>query len=149
MNVSFVVPGVPVAQPRQRHRVMAVRGRTMAVNYTPARSPVNVYKAAVQQAAAEACGEVLTGPVSVAITFVFPRPASKTRKRLPNPRLWHTSKPDLENCEKAVLDALTGIAYLDDRQVCEKSSWKITGSAGEQARTLIRIREIQREADCA
>lgn len=40
------VPGVPVAQPRQRHRVIAGN----VSNYTPASSPVNAFKATVRLA---------------------------------------------------------------------------------------------------
>jgi Holliday junction resolvase RusA-like endonuclease len=29
----------------------------------------------------------------------------------------HTSRPDLDNCQKAIEDAMNGIAYVDDVQI--------------------------------
>lgn len=34
------------------------------------------------------------------------------------PQIWHIKKPDRDNLDKAVLDALTGIFWHDDCQVC-------------------------------
>lgn len=51
--ITFTVPAVPVAQPRQRMRVVQTHGgKTFAQNYTPVRDPVNAYKASCREAAA-------------------------------------------------------------------------------------------------
>jgi hypothetical protein len=42
-----------------------------------------------------------------------------------NAPLWHTKKPDGDNFIKAVLDALTGIVWVDDSQVCDQRTIKI------------------------
>ena len=34
-------------------------------------------------------------------------------------RIRPTTKPDVDNCAKAILDALNGVCYLDDRQVVD------------------------------
>lgn len=31
---------------------------------------------------------------------------------------YHTSKPDLDNLTKALKDALNGVIYVDDSQIC-------------------------------
>ena len=78
----------------------------------------------------------ILGPVRVELTFVFPRPKShyRTGKNAGVLRddapTWHTSKPDRDNLEKAVLDALTQLGgfWRDDSQVCAGSVSKRYGS---------------------
>lgn len=38
--------------------------------------------------------------------------------------LWHSKKPDLDKLVRAVQDALTGIIYKDDGQVCRLTANK-------------------------
>ncbi len=52
-QIQFIVPAIPIAQPRQRHRVMRIGGRTIAQNYTPKKDPVNQFKATVALVASE------------------------------------------------------------------------------------------------
>lgn len=54
-----------------------------------------------------------TGQVSVHIDVFKPLP-QKSRAEAYQP---FTCKPDIDNCAKLVLDALNGVAYLDDSQV--------------------------------
>jgi len=42
-------------------------------------------------------------------------------------RGYHTQKPDADNLEKGIKDALDGIAYIDDAQVAEVSKVKVWG----------------------
>jgi len=135
--ISFFVSCLPIAQPRQRHRLVTTKsGRQFTTNYTPAKHPVNAFKAAVQLAAKNATAMrlgVLTGPVLLELRFILPRPMNhfgtgRNAGRLKNSApSWHTSRPDLENIEKAFLDALTGICWRDDSQVCQKISSKVYG----------------------
>ena len=76
--IKVYVPVVPVAQPRQRTRVMQLGGRAVARNYTPTNSPANATKATIKLAVAQVfVGPVLTGPVSLRVVAVFPRRASR------------------------------------------------------------------------
>jgi len=52
-------------------------------------------------------------PVLVNMAFYFEKPKSARKSAL-----WKTSRPDLDKLLRAVLDALTGIVYEDDSQVC-------------------------------
>jgi Holliday junction resolvase RusA-like endonuclease len=130
LKISFRVPGVPVAQPRQRHRVVSAGGRTFASNYTPTKDPVNAFKAAVQLAAAAAYkGEPLTGPLRVVMTFVLPRPK---RLKKNGPREWAPVKPDRDNLMKSWQDALNAMLFVDDSQICDGPVRKVYAAADEQ-----------------
>jgi Holliday junction resolvase RusA-like endonuclease len=140
MRIEFTVPAVPIAQPRQRHRVLQVAGRTIAQNYTPAKAPVNDFKATVRFAASAAySGPPLTGPIDISIEFVLPRPKRLIWKTRQMPRESHTSKPDIENLVKSVLDALTGTIWSDDAQVCHllAAKWIASGLEQPQVKVLI------------
>ncbi len=140
--VSFFVPGLPVAQPRQRTRVVAAAGRTFSQNYTPAKHPVNEFKAAIRLACAAAHqGEPLAGPLAMTARFVFPRPKSMTRKS-GNLGLWKASKPDWDNVGKALADALTGLLWADDAQLAIVTIHKRIAGDGEQAGASVEVRGL-------
>lgn len=139
-EIRFTVPSIPIAQPRQRHRVAFAGGKAFARNYTPANAPVNFFKAAVQMAAAKAySGPPLAGPLCVDLTFVFPRPKSKVWKKRDMPRLWHTGKPDRDNIIKSFQDALNGLLWVDDAQICAGEVFKYVASGEEQPHVEVRV----------
>jgi len=66
----------------------------------------------------------LEGAVGFEVIFIFPYPKSyPTSKR----RLWEFSckRPDIENLEKPLMDALKNLVYKDDSQVCYKKAFKV------------------------
>lgn len=138
MHVEFTVPGVPVAQPRQRHRIIGGH----VGNYTPANSPVNAWKASVAMAAAAAySGPLMEGPLKVSMLFVFPRPSSRTRKRGPNPREPKSTAPDCDNIAKACLDCLHQVVFRNDAQVWSLTVHKLIAAGGEAAHMVMSITE--------
>jgi len=138
MHVEFVVHGVPVAQPRQRHRIIGGR----VGNYTPASSPVNAWKASVAMAAAAAYhGPLMEGPLEVSMLFVFPRPLSRTRKRGPNLREPKSTAPDCDNIAKACLDCLHQVVFRNDAQVWSLTVRKFIAACGEPAHMVMSITE--------
>ena len=67
------------------------------------------------------------GAVNVSIEFGLPIPKSynmKKRAEIDKGRLRPTSKPDVDNLAKAVLDALNGIAYTDDSRIVSLEIYK-------------------------
>ena len=62
----------------------------------------------------------IDGAVQLELTFVLAKP--KTVKRI-----YPFVRPDLDKLCRAVLDALTGIAYKDDQQVVTLNANKIYG----------------------
>lgn len=112
LPVSFFVPGVPKAQPRAR---ACRRGRHVGV-YDP--GTADHWKGQVILAARTALHlpEPICWPVQVDILWRFPRPkahfrAGALRRTAPT---WHTGKPDRDNLDKAILDALVDGGILKD-----------------------------------
>ena len=54
-----------------------------------------------------------------------------------------TGKPDIDNCAKAVLDALKGVCYHDDSQIVHLTAGKINPGDGEPIGVAIRIQEVK------
>lgn len=64
------------------------------------------------------------GPVSVYIEFRFPWNKSAPKKYL-NREEWKTTRPDLDNMEKVILDSLTRTGFIvDDSIICYKTTSK-------------------------
>ena len=110
-HFSFFAPGLPIGQPRVR---ACRRGRHVGV-YDPGTA---AYWKGVIIAAARAAYSAppLTGPVQVDVLFRFPRPqahihAGKLKAWAPT---YHTAKPDRDNLDKAVLDAIVAAGILSD-----------------------------------
>lgn len=139
--VEFRVPAVPIAQPRQRHRVMrGAGGKEFVTNFTPAKHPVNAFKATVRAAAAEVyTGPPLAGPLFIRLAFILPRPSRLCWKNRPMPRMRHMSRPDLDNLFKAFTDALKGLIWNDDAQIAsvKKSKWYAAGDEQAGVEVLI------------
>jgi Holliday junction resolvase RusA-like endonuclease len=77
------------------------------------------------------------GVVDVSIAFVFERPKSHLRANGSlTPKALQLPPCDWDNLAKGVCDALTGIAYNDDRQIRQCIVWK---DYGRRAETVIEI----------
>ena len=108
-EISFFVPGVPLAQGRPRAFLIKKTQRVRV--YDPENS--REWKAQVRWLARqEYPGGVLTGPIRLVLMFALPRP-----KSLPKKITEHTKRPDCSNLAKAVEDALRGVLYHDDSQI--------------------------------
>lgn len=143
MNIVFRVPASPVAQPR--HRAAVVNG--MAMTYeAPKSAPIHAFKATCRVAYAHHVDSgPFAGPLELKLWFVFPRPASRTRKRNQHQRLWHASRPDCDNLAKAVLDALNGLAWVDDSQVARLNVEKVYGLPQDAPHVLVAISALEGE----
>lgn len=122
--MKIFIPGEPIAQPRVK---VSTKGG-FARAYTERDHPIHAYKQAIRLAYVNAGGEILEGPIEIRIACWFERPKghSKKRREQAEPK---TTKPDLDNIGKAVLDALNDIAYNDDGQVCRLTveKWYVGG----------------------
>lgn len=137
--LKLTVPGLPVAQPRQRMTMIAGHPQ----NYVPRKHSVHDFKAAIRLAAFEKCGPTILGPVALTLRFFFPRPQRLVWRKRAMEQAWHVSKPDLDNLEKSVMDSLTQAGvWRDDAQVCCKRSKKIICAGDEEPRVEIVVRPL-------
>jgi Holliday junction resolvase RusA-like endonuclease len=96
---------------------------------------------------------LLDGPVALEVEFrPAPRPARhwlpvNARRLLRVLRLdapvWHASTPDIDKLCRAVLDALTSVAWVDDRQVARLVASKRWPDEGEAPGASIRVRRLE------
>lgn len=113
--VSFFVEGEPVAQPRPK---FASRGK-FGTAYTPGKL-IKPWRDKVALIAASNVRGQIKGAVEVVLKFNFERPKGHFRsgkysdQLKPNAPVMHTQKPDIDNLEKAVLDALVKKGVIED-----------------------------------
>lgn len=117
--IEFQVMTTPVAQPRQRFRVLRnSAGKLFCQSYVPSTHPVHQYKKHIAEAA-ELFKEVLPMDATyhVILTFMIARPQKYMAKKYADGRMYHNRKPDGDNFAKSTLDAMTGVLYDDDSQI--------------------------------
>lgn len=79
-------------------------------------------------------------PLKAKITAFFEVPTSYSNKKkkelIGQP---HTSRPDIDNIAKIILDSLNGLAYKDDNQIVKLEVEKLYG---EEAKVILDIEEV-------
>jgi Holliday junction resolvase RusA-like endonuclease len=126
----FIVPGKPTPKARAR---TTRQGHT----YTPKQTQLAEGKVLECYLAEYRHLPPFDGPVILDVEANFEVPASwsKARKAAAT---WHTSRPDLDNIVKLVTDALNGVCFGDDSQVCEITARKCY-TAGEPGRVVVQV----------
>ncbi|MDQ5983917.1 MAG: hypothetical protein RUMPE_00946 [Eubacteriales bacterium SKADARSKE-1] len=124
MEIEFHVPGPP--QGKARPRLCQIRGRNIV--YTPIQTVK--YEKLIKE-----CYQAVTDfkfpkgePVYIIMVARFPVPKSTSKKekeKMLSREIFPAKKPDVDNIAKAVLDALNGVAFHDDAQVCAVGCQKI------------------------
>lgn len=119
MRIRFWVPGVPVAQGSKVAGVTKL-GKPYLRDVKPGK--LRAWRLQVAATAAIGAGKdqpwIKEGPVYLFLQFHMPR--GKTVKRAVP-----FVTPDLDKMQRAVLDALTGVAYKDDGQVVHVTASKV------------------------
>lgn len=137
MTTTFTVPGIP--QTKGSTRSFVVKGRPVTTSDNP---NLKSWEHAVRVTALERGLVPTTLPAAVRIEFILPRPKSHFGAKGILPRCAaerHAKKPDVDKLTRAVLDALTGVAYHDDAQVYRASGEKRYAQEGESPGAVIRI----------
>lgn len=134
-HILIHVRGNPKAQGRPR---AFVHGKHAGV-YNP--SNADDWKSLVTLAARDKRPmNAIEGPVIVDLTFFFARPKRLCRKKDPPGAIPHTSKPDRDNLDKAVLDVLTDLGFWrDDCQVWGGRIQKFYCAIGDSPGAEIRV----------
>ena len=108
-----VIPGAPIGKGRPRATTMGSHVRL----YTPKRTADWERSSALIMK-----NEWRSAPLDcvcrVDVVAVFPRPKRLMRKKDPQYRVWHSSKPDIDNVCKSALDSMVMAGIIrDDTQV--------------------------------
>lgn len=119
-QLIFDVLGEPIGQARPRFARIGGHVRT----YDTAKSKDNkaYIRLSAQQAMQEQGFVCSEKPLAVEIFAYMSIPASKSKKfkeRAIDGKEKPTKKPDADNIIKAVLDALNGVCYKDDKQIID------------------------------
>lgn len=113
-RIAFTLPGPPL--PKLRARV------TKNGTYTPRKT--RRFEASVRAAGQVAMGTLRPCRDAVQMTLVafVPIPKSWSKRKHAQALaglLYPLTRPDLDNYEKSVTDALNGVVYVDDAQICD------------------------------
>ena len=118
--IEFFAEGIPKGQPRPRAFARKMGGKFVARVYDDASA--EGWKSCIAAAP-------IVGPVRLRLWFAMPRPqghrrvSGEVKETAP---LYHTSKPDCDNLQKAVMDAMTTLGFWwDDSQVCSVETHKV------------------------
>ena len=126
IHIEFTVDGPPIGKGRPK----AVRFGNQVRMYTPKKT--SEYETDIAFKAAQIMGDTkpVETPVSVGVLAYYPIPASwsKKRQQAAIDGIEIPGKPDLDNVLKAVLDALNGVVYVDDKQVVRLTGGKAYSS---------------------
>ena len=141
MSIEFAIPGRPQHQVRHRDRAGG-RGK-----FDPCRRAKRQFALLARWWAPPV---PLAGPLQVDMVFYFARPKSHYRtgryagQVKATAPLFHTSRPDRDNLEKFVLDALAGLFWTNDARVCDGRSRKLYG---DPPRTVVTITVLPEAGD--
>lgn len=127
--IEFTVPGDAVPWARA--------GANGAQRFTPAkqRSYAGTLKLFCQRAMNGR--EPLQGPIELSVLAVYEwRKSSSPKKRALPGAECKTSRPDIDNIGKIVMDSLNTVAWSDDAQIAALHLWKRYGTA---ARLSVKI----------
>lgn len=134
---KFTVPGEPRGKGRPRFSPRTGHAYTDSETRSYENKIIAYYR--------KACGASRlsdTAFLSVDIVAYLPIPKSATKAQragMEAGTILPSRKPDVDNIEKAVLDALNGIAYKDDARVHRTSCTKYYGA---EPRLEITIKEV-------
>ena len=140
MTLAFTVYGVPMT--KGNHRALRVKGMKFPI-VTETNRNVASWQQLVAEGASRTIAQLpeaervlLDAGVRLTIAYYLPRPKKFSKRGV---FVHHLTKPDLDRLERAILDALTAVAYHDDKQVTEIISGKYYAGVGAPARVDIAV----------
>ena len=128
MKIEFTIPGPPKPLARPRFSRAGIVYNKQKSLMDGMKSDIFVFMGS---------REPLYGPIDIELEFHMPIPASLSKKmQRQYEHGYHTSRPDLDNCCKMVLDLCNGIVFHDDSQVCFLNAFKLYS---KDPRTVVRV----------
>lgn len=134
--IRVTIKGTPVAKARPRFTRAGHAYNTAATS-----TYEHIVSSACQVAMLTHRKKMTGAPVKVEMALVFPIPASWSKRKQADAMIGsvpHTSKPDAENVAKAILDAMNGVVYADDKQVIDL---RVTKHYGPDPRAVVAVTE--------
>ena len=140
--IDFIVPGVPKGKGRPKFN------RATGRAYTPAKT---VQAEGDVLGAWDRAGAVRLPDEALWLNYmvVLERPKGHWKRDgtlsaagLRSP--WPMKKPDIDNVEKLICDALQGAAYRDDAAIVHVVSWKRWANPGEVNHLWVRLSPMSR-----
>lgn len=113
--MTLDVTGVP--QPKGSMKAFVRGGRAVVTSDNPR---LKAWQQTVRVEAQRAGVAALAGPVAIQLAFRLQRPIALSKRR----EAAHVTRPDVDKLARAVLDALTGVAWGDDSQVASLRATK-------------------------
>ena len=134
-EITIIIPGPPAGKERPRFTKWGQA-------YTPDKTREREEEIALLAKMAMRGRKPFTGPVRVDVTAVFRPPLSWRKPRISQALaggILPTVKPDRDNIEKLVCDAMNGIVFVDDKQAVCGETCKIYG---ETSRVIVTVRPV-------
>ena len=133
-----LIPGAPIGKGRPRAAKMGAHVRL----YTPKKT-ADWERSSALLARNAWCRPPSDDLCRAEIVAVFPRPKRLLRKKDPEGRVWHGSKPDIDNVCKSVLDSLVMAGVIrDDTQVVSLFAESVYASKSEGPCVVVRLSSI-------
>lgn len=137
--IQFFVPGIPAPKGSARAFYIKKLGRSVITNANAKTKP---WEATIRaEASGHGCKPDFVGEVHVEAIFHFTRPKGHYGKRglRDSAPAANTKKPDIDKLARTLLDALTGVAFIDDAQVTQLVVSKRYVTAGGQPGVTVTI----------
>lgn len=147
--IQFTVPGEPEGMQRPRAGFRQGRGGKKFIQmYSPKESVAYKQKIALF-ARSRRPDKPFEGPIRVDVIAYLARPQYLQTPKSPAHAIWCTQKPDRDNIDKAVLDAITeaGGFWHDDKQVCCGGVAKCYVAIGCQPGLVIKVSRLPERVD--
>lgn len=143
MTQFITIPGTPIAKKRPR---FARRG-AFVTTYSDQQTEEGRALVSVRE---QMTGQTITNmPLVMRARFIFQRPKShfgtgRNLDRLKDSApMHHTTKPDVDNCLKFIMDVFNGEVWQDDTQVVTILAEKRYCGMGENPHTEITLEAIR------
>jgi len=154
-HANFDVLGIPKAQPRHRAFGVAImkdgkpvlneKGKPLVTARVHNKGTAEWWKSQIILAGKTwRPRNPLAGPIHIRLIFWMPRPKRLMRNKDTEGAIPHTSKPDKENLEKPIFDALTNDGWFqDDAQIFLGNTGKFYHAKGGAPGAEIYIDELE------
>lgn len=136
-KLTFVVPGEAVGKGRPKFTVQGGYAKA----YTPKKTVD--YEKFIKSCYRSKYRNYISDKAIRVMTFIYVKPSKslskKKKAKLLNNEFLPSKKPDVDNVQKCILDALNKVAFNDDAQVVEQVTKK---RFGEEDKVIVVIEEI-------